>query len=139
MILICKRCIPIVVDVAWKKFYVNDANVFWYIVHTIQNAYLKRNNTNAKDKDFIFLDREHVGEATWSKNSKCKILSFRAHFSWRQSYMYVYILLSKARQRNSKLSKLSAYIAAAVIWLKYCRYSVKLIQSSENMKNGRKI
>ena len=28
-----------------------------------KNAYWKR-NTHAKDKDFIFLDRENVGEAT---------------------------------------------------------------------------
>ena len=28
-----------------------------------------------------FLDRENVGEATWSKNSKCKTLTFKALFS----------------------------------------------------------
>ena len=36
---------------------------------------------HVKDRDFIFLDRENVGVNTWSKNSKCKILTFRAFFS----------------------------------------------------------
>ena len=49
-----------------------------------KNAYRKR-KTNAKDKDFIFLDSENVGEATWSKHSKCESLTFKALFSRRQS------------------------------------------------------
>ena len=87
MILMCKRCILNVFDVfdvALKKFHVNYANIFWYIQY--KNAYWN-SNTHAKDNDFIFFDRENVSEATWSKNSKCKMLILGALFSWRQLFV----------------------------------------------------
>ena len=80
MILICKRCIPNVFDVTWKNVHVNVANIFWYIVHTIQNFLLKR-NPHPKDNFWI---EKMLMKSLGVKNQN-KVLTYRVIFSWLQS------------------------------------------------------